>query len=99
MAEYELMVALDVPDEAENKKALEDIKKIVDKLKGAVVKEDVWGEKQMAYPLRKRDSAWYTVLTLELDKDSAKKLVKNVSLEKVVMRSLLTKPAHHGKSE
>ncbi len=99
MAEYELMVALDVPDEAENKKALEEIKKVVDKLKGAVVKEEVWGEKQMAFALKKRDSAWYTVFTLEISKDQAKKLVKNVLLEKAVMRSLLTKPAHHGKSE
>jgi small subunit ribosomal protein S6 len=99
MAEYELMVALDVPDEAENKKALETIKQIVDKLKGAVVKEDIWGEKQMAFPLRKRDSAWYTVFTLELNKESAKRLVKSVLLEKFVMRSLLTKPVHQGKSE
>lgn len=49
------------------KKGLETAKAELKKLGANVQKEEDWGEKTLAYPIKKRDRGHYTLLILEMD--------------------------------
>jgi small subunit ribosomal protein S6 len=64
MRTYELVLVLKSSvKEADRKKLLEQVKGWLDKVK--VTKEDDWGQKALAYPIKKEDSGHYYQLQLE----------------------------------
>jgi small subunit ribosomal protein S6 len=64
MRTYELVLVVNPSvKEAERKKLLEQIKGWLGKVK--VTKEDDWGQKALAYPIKKEDSGHYYQLFLE----------------------------------
>jgi len=64
MRTYELvLVVKSSVKEADRKKLLEQVKGWLDKVK--VTKEDDWGQKALAYPIKKEDSGHYYQLQLE----------------------------------
>jgi len=87
MANYEMMVIIDPTlSEADNKITLATIEKIVKEAKGKVVKQDVWGEKKLAYKINGSEKGFYALLDLELDGKEIKKMNGLLNLEKSVWR-------------
>lgn len=88
MRVYELILVLKTSlSEANRKKLLETIKSFLPELK--IVKEDEWGQKPLAYSIKKEIAGYYLnwvfELESELPKDFEKKLITNDN----VLRHLL----------
>ncbi len=80
MRVYELVLILKTSLSEENrKKLLETIKSLLPELK--IVKEDEWGQKPLAYSIKKEIAGYYLnwifELKAELPKDFEKKLITN----------------------
>lgn len=78
-------------EEKERKSLLESIsKKIVGK-DGKVEKEDLWGVRSLAYPIKRQTSGYYAHYEIQADPSSAKGLDKKLDLEEDVLRYLIVR--------
>ena len=91
MREYELMFIVH-PDLDEN--ALADtIKRVSSWITdegGTVSKTDVWGKRQLAYPIRKVSQGQYVLLNVSIGPKSGIKLERNLRFLEPIMRFMLT---------
>ena len=58
---------------------------------GKVEKEDLWGSRDLAYPIKRQSKGFYAHFELEADPKNAKGLDKTLKLEEDVLRYLLTR--------
>lgn len=58
------------PEEDHFKKGLEFVKALLSKAGAVIQKEDDWGERTLAYPIKKQDRGHYVVITAQLPPDS-----------------------------
>lgn len=87
MANYEMMVILDPTlSDADSKETIKIITKIVKDAKGKVTKEDIWGEKKLAYKINGSQTGFYCLFDLELDGTKIKTLNGTLNLEKNIWR-------------
>ncbi len=92
MRKYELTIVLPGSVTPVKKKAAkEKIEKLIKVLKGVVVKFDDWGEKQLAYEIKKNTSGTFLHFQIELDGNFAKEIDKKLRLDEEVIRYLLVK--------
>lgn len=90
MRVYELVLVLKTSlSEAERKK-------VVDTLKGwlssaTVTKEDAWGQKALAYPIKKETTGYYLVYSLESEKGMPLDLEKRILAQENILRHLLVR--------
>ncbi|MDD5495677.1 MAG: 30S ribosomal protein S6 [Candidatus Omnitrophica bacterium] len=76
----------------------EDIKKVfkmitdnIAKNNGTVEKEDIWGKKQLAYPVKKFKEGYYYKLEFAVSPDSISKLETACKLNGDILRTLISK--------
>lgn len=90
MRNYELTLVLDgKATTAKKKTQQESIEKIVNTLKGKVVKFEDWGLKDLASPIGKNTSGIFLHFKLELESKAAKQLTIKLRSEETVLRHLL----------
>jgi small subunit ribosomal protein S6 len=91
MRDYELMCIVH-PDLDES--ALADmVKRIsgwITDAGGAVVKTDVWGKRQLAYPIRKQKQGQYVLFQVNMDPKTGALLERNLRIQEPVLRFLLS---------
>jgi len=85
MITYELTFLLNGDAELKNLKAL------ISKQSGKVIKEDAWGEKTLSYPIKKLRSANFYNWTVELDQTKISDLKKELNFNENLLRYLLLK--------
>ena len=85
MTKYELTLLL--PEESEAKK----IKDLISELKGKIGKEDAWGKRNLAYPIKKNNSAYYFHWLIEIDQNKVNELKKKLNFNEKLLRFLLLK--------
>lgn len=68
-------------------------KELLDKIKEKVTskKEDLWGVRDLAYPIKKASSGFYAHFEIEADPKDAKGLDKILKLEEDIIRYLLVR--------
>lgn len=90
MNSYYLTLVLKPDLEEKAKKELFDavIKKLAGE-DGKVGKEDLWGKRPLAYPIKRQTSGFYAHFEIEADPKDAKGLDKSLDLEEDVLRYLL----------
>jgi len=78
-------------DEKERNTLLDSmVKKLVGE-EGKTVKEDLWGVRDLAYPIKKQTKGFYAHFELEVEPKNAKGLDKSLKLEEDVLRYLLVR--------
>jgi len=91
MREYELMCVVH-PDLDEN--ALNDVLKRISTWVsdggGSVVKTEVWGKRQLAYPIRKLTQGQYVLMHLNMAPKFGVTLERNLRFQEPVLRFLLS---------
>lgn len=90
MKQYELMVIVD-PDigtDAINAK-LEEIRKLIASQKGEVFFEDLWGMRDLAYRIKKKDRGFYAVLDLNMESTGLKEINTTLKIDNEVLRHML----------
>jgi len=72
-------------------------KELVEKIKGwitaaggQVSKVDLWGKRQLAYPVRKQKEGQYVLIHSQLNPAFCTELERNLKIQESVMRFLLT---------
>ena len=87
MAKYELTFIYD----KSNKKIIERLKSYINSVKAKVVKEEDWGVKPLAYPIKKFTEAAYIYFEIEIDPGKLKKLEEKIKVEEELLRHLLVR--------
>ncbi len=83
-------------EESERKALLDSIKaKLVPgsekttSAEASVVKEDLWGNKDLAYPIKRQTKGYYAHFEISADPKDAKGLDKSLKVEEDILRHLL----------
>ncbi|PZM82336.1 30S ribosomal protein S6 [Candidatus Gracilibacteria bacterium] len=92
MRKYELMLILNSSiSEEERNSSLEELKKLLTENEVKIEKEDIWGDKKLAYKINKSDRGFYVVLSLDMDGKLIKELSKTINLDKNIIRYMFAK--------
>ena len=91
MKEYELTVLLHPDLEIDLEKPLGKIKKLIKDSNGTISKEDNWGKRRLAYPIKRESFAVYVYFELELPPEGVKKINDILNITDEVLRFLLVK--------
>ena len=68
---------------------LKNVKELIESLKGKVVKEEKWGEKTLAYAIKKNHTALFYNFLFEMDKKNIAELKKKLNFNDKILRYLL----------
>ena len=92
MANYELMAIINPTiTEEERNASINELKDLFAKNSVKIEKEDVWGDKKMAYKINKSDRGFYILFDLEMDGKLIKDLSKTINLNTNVWRYMFVK--------
>lgn len=89
---YELMLIFlsDIGEDNINKE-LEELRKYISSNGGKVQLEDSWGNRDLAYRIKKQDKGFYYVMDFTLETSKVGEIQKTLNINPVVIRSLLVK--------
>lgn len=88
MRQYELMIILDPSqDERTVAPSLDKFLEVVRKENGTVDKVDVWGKRQLAYPINKQSEGVYAVVDLTCEADTVQELDRLLNLNDGILRT------------
>lgn len=92
MANYELMLIVNpsLTDE-ERTTSIDELKALFDKNSVRIEKEDVWGEKKLAYKINKSEKGFYIIFDLDLDGKLIKEISKTMNLNRNIWRYMFVK--------
>lgn len=91
MKSYELMVIFTpVLSQDEYKAEAKKLNNFITENGGAVVAEDFWGLRQLAYPIQKKTTALYYVLECNLSADIISKFIIQLNRTESIMRHMFT---------
>lgn len=85
MSKYEMIFLL--PEEEESKELV----KLITSLKGKVEKEEKWGKKTLAYPIKKNNNAYYFHWVVDIEEKQLNELKKKLGFNEKLIRYLLLK--------
>ena len=92
MSTYELTVVFAAEaDKKEQERVMKVITDFVKKAKGEVNKQESWGEKHLAYPIKKHATANYEHFVLSLDGEQQVALDKVLHLDESILRYLFVR--------
>jgi len=90
MREYELVYIVQPDlDEATLTSVVECVDELVKNNNGEVVKTDHWGNRKLAYPIRKLTDGYYVYMKIKLDPESNAELKRNLKYVEQVMRYIV----------
>jgi len=92
MAKYEIMLIINPSlTEEERNGVFEYLKNLFKENSVKIEKEDIWGEKKLAYKINSSDKGFYALFDLELDWKKIKDLTKSINLNKNIWRHMFVK--------
>ena len=92
MNKYEIMFIVKATmEEAKVKEVANNMKKIVEDLKGKVVSFKEMGERKLAYAIKKEISGYYFVMTIEATKEVVKEFDRKALIDESILRHLVIK--------
>jgi len=92
MANYEMMIIINPSiSEEDRNTSIESLKAVLTKNSVTISKEDVWGEKKMAYKIGKNSKGFYILLDLSFDWKAIKDISKEINLNQAILRYMFVK--------
>ena len=92
MRKYELMFIIHPDlDEASVTETVEKVSSWITDAGGSIDKVDLWGKRQLAYPIRKQKDGQYVLIQAQMEPTFGSELERNLRFQEPVMRFLLTK--------
>ena len=89
MKEYELTVLIHPDLEADLETPLKKVRDIITNAGGNIIREDNWGKKKLAYPIRREEFAVYIYMDVALPADAPLKISNIFNITDEVLRYLL----------
>lgn len=78
-------------EEKECKELLDSLTKKIIGEEGKIQKQDLWGMRDLAYPIKKQTKGFFVHYELETDPKIAKTIDKNLKVEENILRYLLVR--------
>jgi small subunit ribosomal protein S6 len=75
------------------------VTKAVEKVGGTVVTVKKWGQKNLAYPIKKQGTAFYATVVAELESSMLAELEKMLRMDQKILRSLIVKGVYEPRVE
>lgn len=91
MKDYELTVLIHPDLETDLEKPLAKVREIITGAGGAIVREDNWGKKKLAYSIAREEFAVYVYMDVQLPADAPLKISNTLNITDEVIRYLLVK--------
>lgn len=92
MSRYDLNLILDPSlSEVQVQNEKDAVAAQIERAGGTINEVDEWGNKRLAYPIRKNNEGYYIIYTLDLPKESPKAIEMNLRQRDNVMRALMVK--------
>ncbi len=63
----------------------------ITQLGGEVAKVDIWGRRQLAYPIRKFNDGTYVLVNMQLPPESVRELDRDLKLSEPIIRHLIVR--------
>jgi len=89
MKEYELTVLIHPDLEADQETPLTKVRDIIKNAGGTIIREDNWGKKKLAYPIRREEFGIYVYMDVSLPADAPLKISNIFNITDEVLRYLL----------
>lgn len=96
-SKYEIMVII-LPElgEEATKKEIDVVRSLITENGGEITHEDMWGEREFAYKIRKQEQGFYFVFNFSMESNKVKNLEDPLNLNQKVLRYLiLSLPKHY----
>ena len=77
--------------EEERNASIDELKALLEKNSVKIEKEDVWGDKKMAYKINKSDRGFYILYDLDMDGKLISSLSKTINLNTNIWRYMFVK--------
>ena len=98
MRNYEFIFILKPElDEKKQEEKTAQIEKLISGFGGKTKKKDVWGKKELAYPIAKCKKGIYIKFNFSFPEEKVKELEEKIKLEQEIIRYLLVREAENGK--
>jgi small subunit ribosomal protein S6 len=92
MVNYELMMIVDPTlSEEERIAKIDVVKTILDNAGAKITKEEVIGDKKLAYKINKQERAFYVLYNVELDGTKIKEISTEMNLNRSIWRYMFVK--------
>jgi small subunit ribosomal protein S6 len=91
MRKYEFVFVLAKIEDGLKKEVLKKIRDLIEGQKGKIEKEESWGEKKLAYRIKKQTEGEYFFYHLELKPETFAKIEKKIKQEENILRYLFTR--------
>lgn len=91
MKDYELTVLVHPDLEVDLEIPLKKVRDIVKNAGGTITKEDIWGKKKLAYPIKREEFAVYVYMDVKLPADAPLKISNILNITDEIIRYLLVK--------
>ncbi len=89
MGLYEVLYIIFPELEATLSKITVDVKEIIEKSGGEIVKEEIWGQRRLAYPIQKKENGIYILLYFKINPTGVSKIESFFRLNNEVMRHMI----------
>lgn len=89
MREYELTILMHPDLEVDLDPSLKKVRDIITSAGGKIDKENSWGKRKLAYPIKKENFAVYICLNLQLPAEAVLKISNTLNITDEVIRYLL----------
>lgn len=94
MAKYELMFIIDPSlSEDQRNESVNELKALFEENSVKIVKEEVIGDKKLAYKINKSDRGFYFLYELEMEGGKIKTMSPTINLNRTIWRYMFTKQA------
>jgi len=80
---YELILLLEKEEDLKN------VEEIITQNGGKIENKEKWGERLLAYPIKKKDKAIYFIITLTMDKKNVLPFKRKLDFNENIIRYLL----------
>lgn len=88
MRDYEMVLIFKTES---TEKIKDEIQKIITELKGKILKEDSWGDRELSFSIKKQTKGNYCLLHFSLDPSKIPELNKSLRLKEQILRFLIIK--------
>lgn len=86
-----MLIVNPVISEEERNASIDILKALFTKNEVKIEKEDIWGDKKLAYKINKSDRGFYILFELDMNGKLIKDLSKTINLNKNIWRYMFTK--------
>lgn len=92
MKNYEIMFILSTRTTEEDRKAsIEAVESVLTKEGAVELKTEIWGDRKLAYPVKKQENGYYVLTTFKIDGVNLKEIESKLNINESILKYIIVK--------